>query len=150
MNVISSRAAYALYPDATFVRYFSLCIANGSRTEANARVKYSRRGWSYVMDISHQEALMKSLRLGQNFVAGERWLGDKQTWMIPFEGFPSSSSEDMIRLNGWRMVYKGVSYGFNETKTLGSKRLKRFITVSPTYEKLLKSLLNSIPSDIQW
>jgi hypothetical protein len=148
MNVVSSHAAYALYPDATFVRRVSLPLSNDSKTEEVARTKYKNRGWTYINAVSPLEASSTSSRLGRSFVAGSRWVGDKQTWIIPFTG--SIASKDLTRLNGWRLAYKSISYGVNEFKVVESSRLRRRITVNPAIAKVLTQWLVKISPELEW
>jgi hypothetical protein len=146
MNLISSRAAYALYPDATFSRHISLRMTRDRDRDDFARAKYERRGWTYIKDITHQEITMKSCDLGGDFVSRERWVGDKRTWIIPFENFTGNSSEELIRLNSWKLVYQDASLGLSETTILSSPKLGRQFTVSPDAREMLAQLLKDMPS----
>lgn len=116
MNLITSEAAYALYPLATFVERKSLCMPPG-RHSAGAIQKYVHRGWRVYFiptpgDISGRAPFMLNVA---------RWVGDADTWVLPLDqtGIParpplSKTSApltfDHVRCNGWRLkqVYEGL------------------------------------------
>lgn len=111
MNFITSDAAYALHPIATFEDRSSLGMPS-ARTSPMAIQKYTQRGWRiYFMptpyDIDHPR--------DSPFLLNQvRWVGDKHTWVLPLdqtgvkERLPLSPASapltfDPILCNGWRL-----------------------------------------------
>ena len=118
MNIISSDAAYSLYPTATFENRSALGMPTSRSTPA-AIQKYVRRGWRiYFIPTSSDLAnpMEPPFLLGQ-----VRWVSDKHTWTIPLDQTgvkprpPLSQSSapltmDPVLLNGWKLkLLKGIA-----------------------------------------
>ncbi|KAI5117825.1 hypothetical protein M0805_003303 [Coniferiporia weirii] len=82
LNVITYRAAYSLYPKGSFEERRSLiCRAKGQRYE-KAIEKYENRGWKMdTTPITNRE----QMDLDSSFRLENRWVGDRKTWVIPFD-----------------------------------------------------------------
>jgi len=105
MNIISSRAAYSLFPHATFVQHTSLNIDSPGQDRDLARLKYANRGWKMISEIAPQD----TLNLRSDFRIGFRWIGDKRTWTIPLpleSGKEVPTNEDLVMLNSFGLEYK--------------------------------------------
>jgi len=105
MNVISSRAAYSLFPQATFVQHKSLNIDTSGEGRELARLKYASRGWNMISHVSPDDALNRR----SDFRIGFRWIGDKRTWTIPlpFEsGKEVRVKGDLLTLNSFGLEYE--------------------------------------------
>jgi hypothetical protein len=77
MNVITWNRAYCLFPHTTFVERGMCALRTYLRkSEKEAMVKYSQRGWP-VLDWSPLPELQAARRVG-----------DSMTWVIPFETCP--------------------------------------------------------------
>ena len=118
MNIISSDAAYSLYPIATFENRSALGMPTSRSTPA-AIQKYVKRGWRiYFIPTSSDLAnpMEPPFLLGQ-----VRWVSDKHTWTIPLDQTgvkprpPLSQSSapltmDPVLLNGWKLkLLKGIA-----------------------------------------
>ncbi|KAN0073809.1 hypothetical protein V8E55_012063 [Tylopilus felleus] len=104
MNLISSDAAYSLYPIATFENRSTLVLPS-PRSSTAAMQKYAKRGWRvYYLPTPRDRAFL----LDQ-----ARWVSDKHTWRVPLdqtgvqERPPLSRSSaplpyDPVLFNGWK------------------------------------------------
>jgi hypothetical protein len=111
MNFISSDAAYALYPVATFENRTALGMPS-SRVSPVAIRKYLTRGWRvYFMPTSNDLAHPTTPPFLLNQV---RWVADKHTWTLPLDQTgvkarpPLSRTSDPltfdpVRFNGWQL-----------------------------------------------
>ncbi|KAG9311289.1 hypothetical protein JVU11DRAFT_8377 [Chiua virens] len=111
MNLISSDAAYALYPMATLVERTGLGMPRGASAH-EAIAKYIARGWRIYFSPRPSDLAYSS---DPPFLLDQpRWVGDKHTFVIPFDqnGVQprptlSPGSEpltfDPVRCYGWRL-----------------------------------------------
>lgn len=85
MNIISHSHAYSLFPRGTFESKSSLVVVR-KITEGTRRAleKYHARGWriQYSRESEDVEVAVESSRA---FQLGERWVDDKQTWVLPLD-----------------------------------------------------------------
>ena len=119
MNLISSDAAYSLYPIATFENRCTLGMPT-SRGSPEAIQKYIKRGWRFYFIPAPNDVAYPSK---PPFIPGQaRWVADKYTWKIPLdqtgikERIPLSRTSvpltfDPVLLNGWKLrLPKGDGY----------------------------------------
>ena len=81
MNLITYRAAYSLYPKATFEEGLMLPCDTRDVNHDPGLLKYTARGWKFAPEnrvAPHLSDPKKHL-----FVLGKRCVGDESTWTIP-------------------------------------------------------------------
>ncbi|KAI5886714.1 uncharacterized protein SCHCODRAFT_02672851 [Schizophyllum commune H4-8] len=92
MNIITHRAAYALYPQSTFKANMGICFdedpINGDSS------KYRERGWDLRCAV--EDRACRSLH--GEITNNERYVGDRYTWTINFDDrlVPSTSLAIML------------------------------------------------------
>ncbi|KLO11402.1 hypothetical protein SCHPADRAFT_998949 [Schizopora paradoxa] len=81
MNAITHKAAYSLFPKATFEEKVALFTAIRETKHENALQKYIDRGWKLVKFITPevQQNPHSSLRYGR------RWVSDNKSWVLPLD-----------------------------------------------------------------
>ncbi len=122
MNVITFKAAYCLYPRATFEERTSLLMTNDNSRVTTAVAKYCLRGWTFTRDpIPHKSHYYH--------IGKMRNINDSMTWKIPLcqEGVQtraalSSTSPpftwDPIEPNSWAILQRdGFIMHYNIQRT---------------------------------
>lgn len=155
LNVISFSHAYSLYPCATFHHRVSLALIPGRRVDSHIRTKYEARGWSFVDSVPSPappftenpmgemalrlfrprecahcphctEQRARDLSIAHAFPAGLRWIGDRQSWVLPLpldgvalpaalpDGTSPAPARDPCFVTSWdlvRRLERDGSYG---------------------------------------
>jgi hypothetical protein len=101
MNFIAHDAAYALFPNATFLRRTCLTFGDGMEWSSNPRSiydKYSSRGFN-ISSIpafrftSPRSGIPSDETKGIQF--GDRFIGGKSSWIIPFDTAELAQTNDV-------------------------------------------------------
>lgn len=92
INVITWNKAYAIYPLQTFVRHKTYLTKQVNKVYGKLLAKYAKRGWE-IRDVLWPEECPSNHGL-----SGLRRVGDKYTWVIPFNtnGIPPSKTPDSV------------------------------------------------------
>lgn len=81
MNIITHKAAYSLFPKATFEECLTLFTSNRTPQREQAIKKYADRGWTVVRTITNEDQENELA----TFRYGKRWIADKQSWVISLD-----------------------------------------------------------------
>lgn len=101
MNFITHKAAYSLFPRATFEERKTVACRNGwDQRDQVAYRKYHSRGWNYYEpddepddesdeEVSEEELDFRMYKIEVDLKSfqlyKDRWVGDKYSWVIPFD-----------------------------------------------------------------
>ncbi|RDB26109.1 hypothetical protein Hypma_006894 [Hypsizygus marmoreus] len=99
MNIITHRAAFSLFPFATFVEKRSLRKPIDSLRQMDAEDKWASRGWSFPSGIETSEATDPK----SEFCQGFRRVGDHKCWVIPLRAIPGLP-RDTATFNSWNQT----------------------------------------------
>ena len=81
MNAITYKAAYSLFPKATFEEKVNLVTAIRDTKYEDAVQKYADRGWRPTKEISSE--MQKNAK--SSFRYEKRWVIDGKTWILPLD-----------------------------------------------------------------
>lgn len=120
MNAITHKAAYALYPKATFEEKLGLVTTKKTARRDDAIQKYVDRGWKFIDAITAERRVIDSFRYGK------RWVSDNQTWILPLDASAGTAVQhDDLFTNGSFNLY------YNNGATRRGSEM-RFVPVSAT------------------
>ncbi len=100
MNAITHKAAYSLFPKATFEKNLTLFTAVRETKHEEAIRKYIDRGWILKKSISSEEQRDDG---NAPLRYEKRWVTDSKSWVIPLDTTGLDRNDDSLELGSFNL-----------------------------------------------
>ncbi|KAL1738141.1 hypothetical protein HDZ31DRAFT_26206, partial [Schizophyllum fasciatum] len=106
MNIVTHRAAYSLYPRATFVHKVGILLR--STKNQDSAVTQLHHDWTLRTSLTNLD--LSNRAIGSEFATYWRYIGDSQTWTINFTSLDAPherlSEPDSVLFNSWSLEWR--------------------------------------------